>query len=260
MTDLSIVIPSYNQAAFLSRTLDSVLNQDDPPAIQIIVVDGGSTDGTLDILRAIDDPRVTWTSAPDRGQTHAINQGMAKAEGGIVAWLNSDDVYSPGTLRTVVDGFDQHPDARWLVGRSNIIDQAGREIRKSITRYKDHGLRHYSYRGLLRENFICQMSVFWRRPFAEEVGHLDESLNYTMDYDYWLRMGRRCDPLILDRVLAGFRWHDTSKSGSGHRRQFDEQYAVACRYFGDDRASRIIHRLHVEKIVWSYRLLKLLGR
>jgi len=85
-------------------------------------------------------------------------------------------------------------------------------------------------------------------------------LHYTMDYDYWLRMGGRCDPLILDRVLARFRLHGGSKSGAVDRSQFDEQYAVACRHMGSDRISRAVHRFNVEKIVWSYRVLKLLGR
>ena len=260
MTDISIVIPSFNQASFLPATLDSVLKQEDAPTLQVVVVDGGSTDGTLEILESIDDPRVTWTSEPDRGQTHAINKGLAKTDGGVVAWLNSDDLYTPGSLRHVVDAFDADPDVRWVAGRVTIINESGEETRQAVTRYKERRRRRYSYPSLLRENFISQMGVFWRRSFGEMIGPLDESLHYTMDYDYWLRMGSHCDPLMLDRELARFRWHDQSKSGAVSRAQFNEKYAVACRYFQGDRVSKAMHRFHAEKILWSYRLLKLLGR
>ncbi len=259
LPDISIVIPSFNQASFLPATLDSVLSQNDVSSLQVIIVDGGSTDGTLEILRSINDPRVTWTSEPDNGQSHAINKGMRQADGRIVTWLNSDDLYCGGALRRVVDTFDANPKAKWLVGRVGMIDRDGNETRRAITRYKDRRLRRYGYRRLLRENFISQMGVFWRRSFWEAVGPLDESLMYTMDYDLWLRMGGQIDPMILDAVLSQFRLHGQSKSGAVNRAQFDEQYAVASRYFDGDSTSRVIHRLNVEKIVWSYRLLRLFG-
>ena len=140
-----------------------------------------------------------------------------------------------------------------------IIDAAGRVIRRSVTRYKERSLRRYSYRALLRENFISQPAVFWRRDFGRRVGPLDESLHYTMDYDLWLRMGQRSAPLILDQVLARFRLHGTSKSGQIDRRQFDEGYRVACRYVEGDWVSRLAHRTNVEKIVWAYRVMRMVG-
>jgi hypothetical protein len=129
-----------------------------------------------------------------------------------------------------------------------------------VVRYKERRLRRYSYRGLLRENFIPQPAVFWRRDFGAEVGPLDESLHWTMDYDLWLRMGRRCDPLVIDALLARFRLHEASKSGDFNRRQFDEGYEVARRYFGGDWQSRLAHRFNVEKIVWAYRVMRWAGR
>ena len=99
----------------------------------------------------------------------------------------------------------------------------------------------------------------WRRSFGQKVGQLDPTLHYTMDYDLWLRMGRLCDPLINDALLASFRLHATSKSGRVCREQFDEQYRVALRYLSNDRASRVLHRFNVEKTVWAYRMMKLLG-
>jgi len=126
-------------------------------------------------------------------------------------------------------------------------------------RYKERALRRYRYRGLLRENFIAQPAVFWRADFGREIGPLDETLHWTMDYDLWLRMGRVAEPVVLWQVLSQFRLHAQSKSGKVERGQFDEQYEVAQRYIGSDRMSRIIHRCNVEKIVLSYRMMRWFG-
>jgi glycosyltransferase involved in cell wall biosynthesis len=261
-TRISVITPSFNLCDYLRRTADSILSQSGPFDLEWIVIDGGSSDGTVEFLRCLvsSDPRVHLTSEPDRGQSHAINKGLARATGDVVTWLNADDLYAPGALAAVADAFSRRPDAQWLVGRYEVIDAHDRPIRPGVVRYKERKLRRYRYRTLLRENFIPQPAVFWRRAFGEAVGPLDESLNWTMDYDLWLRMGRRCDPLVIDALLARFRLHETSKSGDFNRRQFDEGYEVARRYFDGDWASRVAHRLNVEKIVWAYRAMKWAGR
>ena len=257
---LSIVTPSFNGRRYLEQTSRSILSQTGDFDLEWIVVDGGSTDGTIELLGALSsDPRVRWISGPDRGQSHAINKGMEMSSGDVVAWLNTDDLYTPGALAAVANGFSQNPAAQWLVGRYEIIDAEGRVIRGPVARYKGRSLRRYSYRALLRENFISQPAVFWRRDFGRRVGPLDESLHYTMDYDLWLRMGREAPPMFLDKVLAQFRLHESSKTGQVNREQFDEQYRVACRYVGSDTVSRWVHRFNVEKIVWAYRLMRVLG-
>ena len=256
---VSIVTPSFNQADFLTRTARSILSQTGKFDLQWIVIDGGSTDGTRELLESLNDSRLTWLSEPDRGQSHAINKGLALADGDVVAWLNSDDLYVDAALAAVADAFAADPLARWLIGRYQVIDADDRVIRRSVVRYKERGLRRYRYRKLLRENFIAQPAVFWRRDFGREIGPLDETLHWTMDYDLWLRMGRLSDPLMLDRVLAQFRLHAGSKSGKVERGQFDEQYEVARRYLGSDHLSRAIHRLNVEKIVLAYRLMRWLS-
>lgn len=256
---LSIVTPSFNQRTFLERTARSILGQRGNFELEWIVIDGGSTDGSVELLRSMADPRLHLTSEPDRGQSHAINKGLARAGGDVVAWLNSDDLYADGALAAVAEAFAAHPEAQWLIGRCDVIDDQDREIRPAVTRYKDRTLRRYAYRRLLRENFISQPAVFWRRSFGQQVGPLDESLHYTMDYDLWLRMGKVAEPLFVDRVLAHFRMHRGSKSGQVNRRQFDEGYEVAARYFDGDTTSRLIHRFNVEKIVWAYRAIRLIG-
>lgn len=267
-----IVTPSYNQRDFLGLTLRSILTQEGPFEVRCLVMDGGSKDGTVDLLKTINDPRVQWTSGKDNGQSDAINKGLALTGRGpddVVSWLNSDDLYTPGTLAAVVEAFTRAPSARWLIGRCQNIDAKGNVIRPGVTRYKDRAILRYSRRALLRENFICQMSVFWRGDFGAELagaatassagGLLDEGLDYTMDYDLWLRMADRGDPLVLDRVLGQFRIHAASKSGRVNREQFDEQFRVAQKHFGNDRVSRWVHRFNVEKIVWAYRAMRLLG-
>jgi glycosyltransferase involved in cell wall biosynthesis len=257
----SIVTPSFNGRRYLDKAGASVLSQQGDFELEWLVIDGGSTDGTAEYLDglAASDPRVRLVCEPDRGQAHAINKGLALARGDVVAWLNTDDLYAPGALAAVADAFEVHSDAQWLVGRYQIIDADGHPIRPGVVRYKDRRLDRYRYRSLLRENFVSQPAVFWRRAFGESVGALDESLHWTMDYDLWLRMGRRCGPLVLDRVLAQFRLHGQSKSGQVDRRQFDEQYRVARRYFDGDWVSRAVHRFNVEKVVWAYRVMRALG-
>jgi len=223
-------------------------------------MDGGSTDGTVEFLRAANDPRLKWISEPDSGQSAAINKGLGIADGDIVAWLNSDDLYKPGALAAVVEAFKAQPDTSWLVGGCDLIDKDSRPVRASVTRFKKRRLRCFSFRSLLRMNMISQPAVFWRRHFGQSVGPLDESLHWTMDYDLWLRMARRQRPLILEQVLASFRVHGASKSRGGGRPQFREGYRVACRYADGDPLGKLAHRLNVERIVWAYHAMRLIGK
>ena len=255
---VSVVTPSFNQRPFLEQTLRSVLSQQGDFDLQHLVFDAQSTDGSVELLKSIDDPRLNWRSEKDEGQADAINQAIAVADGDVIGWLNSDDLYVPGALAAVTDAFSD-PAVKWVVGRYQIIDENNTVIRQSIVSYKNRSLDRYSYRKLLRENFIAQPAVFWRRDFGQSVGRLDPSLHYTMDYDLWLRMGRASPPKILSQTLAQFRLHKASKSGAVNREQFDEGYRVAKRYFAGDHLSQIMHRLHVEKIVWSYRLMRMVG-
>ena len=255
-----IITPSFNQCDFLKQTASTVLEQAGPFDVSWLIVDGGSTDGTVEFLRSIPDPRLRWTSEPDGGQADAVNKGLRQAQADVIGWINSDDLYTPGTFAAVAAAFDRHPQAGWLLGQSDIVDERGSEIRRGITRYKNRGLARYSYRRLLRENFISQPAVFWRKSFGQEVGLLDPSLHHAMDYDLWLRMGRRGDPIILNQLLTHFRIHAGSKTGTCIRERFREDLAVAGRHVGNDRLSWCVHRANVEKIVWAYRAMRLLRR
>jgi len=250
----TIVTPSFNQAAYLERTLRSVLDQTGDFELEYLVLDGGSRDGSVDILRRFED-RLQWTSGRDRGQSDAINQGLARASGDVLAWLNSDDTYEPGALRAVAEAWQRRP-FDWCFGNCRIIDADDREIRPAITRYKIAQSRRYSFRRLLRRDFIPQPSTFFSRAAVAALGPLDMDLVYSMDYDYWLRLGRRSEPVYLDRFLAGFRWHAESKNGARYRKAAWETYRTACRHAGPgERRELAWHFAHVLVLNVLYRFL-----
>lgn len=202
---VSIITPSLNQGQFIAETINSVLNQS-YPYIEYLVVDGGSTDETLGILRSYGD-RLRWVSEPDRGQSSAINKGWQQTKGEIIAWLNSDDIYLPDAISYIVDFLQTHPPIDAIYGDGDYINPQGRFIRLYPT-------RPFSYVELVREtfDFIPQPTVFLRRRVLETVGFLDETLNYVMDFDYWLRLGLTHRIEYLPQKLATMRLHPKAKS------------------------------------------------
>ena len=211
MNDLplvSIVTPSFNQAQFIEATISSVLAQD-YPRIEYIVADGGSTDGTLEILRRYSD-RLAWFSEPDRGQSHAINKGFSRARGQILAWLNSDDTYLPQAVSTAVNHLATHPDCAMVYGEGYRIDEAGRVTgRFPATRPFD------LWQLVYVSDFILQQTVFFRRDAVEAVGGLDESLNWGMDWDLFIRIGKRFQVDYLPQYMGNLREYRTAKTASG---------------------------------------------
>ncbi len=252
---VSIVTPSLNQARFIGRTIDSVLGQTGPFDLEYRVVDGGSSDGTLDLLRRYGE-RLRWTSEPDSGQAAAINKGLRQATGDVLGWINSDDLLYPGALARISAAFDEHPRAPWLHGRCDIIDESGRVVRRWISFYKHLRARRHSLEHLLTENYVSQMTAFWRRSAQDAVGLLDPSLAMAFDYDLWLRLARLGAPLYLGGPpLAGFRWYEASKSGRQFELQFREDAEVAARYAAGRKWLLLRKRVKSAGIVATYRLL-----
>jgi len=207
LPSVSIVTPSYNQAQFLEATIRSVLEQD-YPYIEYIICDGGSTDGSVDIIKKYADRLAFWVSERDEGQSNAINKGLLRANGEILGWLNSDDCYLPGCVSAVVETFDQHPEAGMVYGDVEIIDEDGRRIGK-------HPSRPYKFvEQLTHRMIIPQPAAFWRREVLNKVGFLRTDLHYAMDFDYWIRIGRQFHILKIDRTLAQYRITQVSKSTS----------------------------------------------
>lgn len=247
---ITTITPTYNQAQYIEQTIKSVLDQNYPD-LEYWVIDGGSTDGTVDILRKYGD-RINWMSETDRGQAHAINKGMERSTGEVVAYLNSDDVYEPGALTTAGQFFARHPQAAWVTGKCRIIDDNGREVRKAITFYKNMWLRLGSYTVLLILDYISQPATFWRREVLDRVGAFDEALYYTMDYDYSLRVGRHYRLQVIDEYLASFRVHPHSKGGSGARKHFQADLQTARQHTSSPLLLGL-HRLHNMLVVAVYR-------
>jgi glycosyltransferase involved in cell wall biosynthesis len=206
---VSVVTPCLNMGEFLRETIESVLAQD-YPRIEYIVMDGGSTDRTLTILREYDG-RLQFWSEPDSGAADAVNRGFRRAHGSILAFLNADDTYLPEAVSTAVDRLLGHPEAAVVYGDGYWVDREGRSLGPYPTRPFDAGL-------LRRECFVCQPASFIRRSAFEAAGMLDPALHYTFDYDLWIRIARLYPMRKIDEFLATSRMHQDNKT-IGQRRQ-----------------------------------------
>jgi glycosyltransferase involved in cell wall biosynthesis len=201
---VSIITPSYNQARFLEATLRSVLDQD-YPHIEYLVVDGASTDGSVDIIRRYADRLTWWVSEKDSGQSEAINKGLHRAHGEIVGWLNSDDVYLPGAITAAVAAFQSHPDAAVVYGDALAIDADGRC-------FNEMHARQYSLVDLMAFNIICQPAAFMRRSVLEQVGYLNTAYHLLMDTLLWMDMAHIAPFAYIPQAWAAARYHDQAKN------------------------------------------------
>jgi glycosyltransferase involved in cell wall biosynthesis len=255
---ISIITPNRNGERFLNQTLSSVLLQRQSGIdMEYIVIDGASDDRSMEIINRYKDQIDYIVSEPDNGPASAINKGIALASGDIVAWLNADDVYSSNALQRVLSTMESNPHRALGFGRCRIIDESGKEIRRSITKFKEL-FRPVSCRGMIQTiNYISQPSTFFRRTAIDKVGPLRENLKAAFDYDFILRLwqhGGACR--IPGPALANFRWYESSISGQHFREQFAEEYNIAAKDAGRLSPQAILHKGVQAGIVGIYTLMQ----
>lgn len=202
---ITIVTPSFNQAAFLERTILSVLEQG-YPNLEYIIVDGGSTDGSVDIIRKYSEKLAWWVSEPDGGQTDAINKGLRRATGEWVAWQNSDDIYYPGAFHDLAATVARRPNAGLIIGDLILIDEHDRPLR-------DICYVTPSYNAMLAEGMlIANQAAFWRRRLQEKIGLLDKRFHCSFDYEWFLRLTQHTECVHVARAWGALRLHGETKT------------------------------------------------
>lgn len=259
---ISIVTPSYNQAQYLEATMRSILDQGYPD-LEYIVMDGGSTDDSAEIIQKYSDRLTYWESAPDKGQADAIFRGFERATGEIFCYVNSDDLLLPGSLEMVGRWFREHPDEEWVVGGSILIDGLGKPIIRSRRGLPEADLGvKVTFKRLLLHNCggFHQPASFWRRSAFEQAGGFDRTLRFCFDYDLFFRLARRRPSGRIRSFLAAFRYHPASKTSTLESVFREENETLWKRYGRYDYDTDYIKRsADKEKRLdeWNNRIIKL---
>ena len=215
---VSVVTPSYNQATYLESTILSVLQQD-YPGVEYIVIDGGSTDGSVDIIRKYAPRLAYWVSGPDAGQAAAINTGFARAQGQILAWINSDDTYLPGAIRLQAEALQQNPQVGLVYGDAEFVDADGHPL-------GPYHARAFNRRRFLHVSSIPQPTAFFRRSLYVKSGGLDTRMHYALDYEFFLRLMWQAPFMYTRRAVATYRIHSGSKTVRMHHHMIEEALQV----------------------------------
>lgn len=236
MTLVSIVTPSYNQAAFLEQTVRSVLEQD-YPRIEYIVVDGASTDGSVEIIKKYESKFAYWVSEKDRGQADAINKGFARATGEIIAWLNSDDYYLQGTVSAAVKVFEENPDVVLVYGNMLAMDEHGKTFNT------------LSYKQLTIEDLLCfqiigQPAVFMRRSALQKTDGLDLGFHFLLDHLLWLQIAKHGQVLHVNQVWAAARYHAEAKNRARAAEFGREAFRILEVAAQDDDLAPVLAKVH----------------
>jgi len=226
---ISIVTASYQMVNYIGQTIQSVVSQN-YPNLEYIIVDGGSKDGTTEVMNRYADQIAKVVIEPDDGQYHAIQKGMDMATGEVLAWLNADDIYCPWTLSVVNEIFSSYSDVDWITGLPTYVNDAGQCIcvAHTASAYPVNYIRNGWFRSYLG-GYLQQESMFWRRSLWEKVGGLDLSLNYAADFKLWTEFARHTDLVTVAVPLAAFRLRPGQQKSSSGRDLYEEEVLQVCR-------------------------------
>jgi len=242
---VSIVTPSFNQGQFLEKTILSVIEQD-YPNIEYIIIDGGSTDGSVEVIRKYENRIKYWVSEPDKGQADAVNIGWQMASGEILGWINSDDIYAPGAVSLAVSTLLKNPAIGFVYGDAQIIDIDGHKmgIRKS---------HPFDYKKLATFDLVpSQPTVFLRHSLFESVEPLDISLQMSMDTDYWFRIGRVTKGHNIPHTIACMRMHSEAKTSKRYNEFLADSLTILHKIFGDPTLPKDIRVLRAKAFSHAY--------
>ncbi len=248
---VSIVTPSFNQAKYLEESIQSVLAQD-YPNIEYIIVDGGSKDNSVEIIKKYEDRLAWWVSEKDKGHADGLNKGFSHATGEILAWLNSDDTYSPTAVSEAVAYLKENPDVGMVYGDANLTNESGEVVGRFAS-------KQTSYRAMLRGSVhIPQATTFWRADLWRQVGPLDLSLFFAFDYDLWVKLAKVSRIAYVPKLWANFRLHDLGKSVKNDDRCYPDMIRVYEREVGKGlsilRVRAVARRLIYAWLPWRLRI------
>jgi glycosyltransferase involved in cell wall biosynthesis len=258
MMKISVITPCFNSESYIEQTLQSVLaQQQDGLELEYWVIDGGSTDGTMDVIHQYEDRLAGVVSEPDEGPADALNKGFARVTGDLVAWLNADDYYYPHTLARVAAIMQQYPERALCFGKCRIVNEQGEEIRQGITRFKELFFPISSRFTIQCINYVSQPAMVFRRSALEKAGAaLRPTLKAAWDYELILRLWRHGGAVCVPgEPLSAFRWHAGSISGQHFEQQFREEWQAARADAGWFSLQNLVHWGVRWGIVGSYSLM-----
>lgn len=240
---ISVVIPSYNKVKFIRHTLESIFSQR-YSNLEVIVQDGGSTDGTVELIKEFASKnKFKWESKPDGGQLDAINAGLKKATGDILTFINADDYYEPNTFKLVSDVYIKNPDALWFAGRGRVVNEKNKGIAKPFMVYKNRLQSLNSRFFLLVTNYLIQPSVFFTKKAFIDFGPFTGTKKFVMEYEFWLKLSNAEMPVILDVLLSNFRIESTTKTKTMFSEILDEDEKILHKYTKDGFII-MLHEMH----------------